>query len=329
MESQKIIITGAAGFIGTNVAEALVKKSYSIIAVDYLKEKDGLKRKHLELFPQENYYDGDKFLNLVKNDALPEIHAIIHLGAVTDTAEQDKNLLFEKNTEYSKILARYCAKKGIRFLYASSAATYGDGSKGYFDTERNLKPLNYYGLSKYLFDEWLIEEKNKPPQWVGFKFFNVYGPHEEHKGAMASVVYKGFNEIQQTGKLKLFKSYREEHKDGEQKRDFIYVDDIADVILFFLDHPEQSGIFNVGTGHARTFLDLAHGLFQTFGKKQNIEFIDMPDGLNKQYQYITEADIASLRRAGYTKELTSLEEGIKKYVEYLENNNHLLMASRG
>ncbi len=321
MESQKIIITGAVGFIGTNVAGALIKNSYSVIAVDYLKEKDDLKRKHLELFPYEKYCDGDDFLDLIKNDALPEVYAIIHLGAITDTSEQDKNLLLEKNTEYSKTLARYCAKKGIRFLYASSAATYGDGSRGYFDTERNLKPLNYYGLSKHLFDEWLVEEKNKPPQWAGFKFFNVYGPHEEHKSAMASVVYKGFHEIMRDGKLRLFKSYREGFKDGEQKRDFVYVGDVVDVILFFLEHSELNGIYNVGTGRARTFLDLADALFAALGKKPLIEFIEMPGVLKEHYQYFTEAEVTKLRNAGYKKEFTSLEEGVKKYVDYLLKEN--------
>ncbi|MBI2055917.1 MAG: ADP-glyceromanno-heptose 6-epimerase [Candidatus Sungbacteria bacterium] len=318
---KKIIITGAAGFIGTNVAKHLSEKGYSVVAVDYLKDSDEVKKKNLEAFKYEKYYDRDEFLELVKRDALPPVEAIVHLGADTNTQETDTEYLLKNNTEYTKELFLYCVRNNVRFLYASSAATYGDGSKGYSDNERNLKPLNPYGLSKHLFDEWCLEQTKKPPQWAGFKFFNVCGPHEEHKGTMASVVYKGFHEIQKTETLKLFKSYRNGYNNGKQKRDFIFVADIASVILFFLDHPEKTGIFNVGTGQARTFLDLGHALFKALGKKPNIEFIDMPEGLKDQYQYFTEADIGKLRSAGYTKEFTSLEEGVRKYVVWLKNKN--------
>lgn len=315
--NRKIIITGAAGFIGTNVAKYLSEKGYSIIVVDYLKGGDEIKQKNLAEFAYEKYYDGDEFLALVKNDALPNAGAVIHLGACADTRETDKDYLLRNNVEYSKEIFQYCTRNNVRFLYASSAATYGDGSHGYNDTERDLKPLNLYGLSKYLFDEWALCQKKMPLQWAGFKFFNVYGPYENHKGDMASVVYKGFHEIQKTGTLRLFKSYREGFKDGEQKRDFIYVGDICDVILFFLDHPESSGIFNVGTGNARTFLDLGYALFKALGQEPHIEFIDMPEGLKEQYQYFTEADVKKLRSIGYTKEFTSLEEGVRRYVEWL------------
>ncbi len=320
----KIIVTGAVGFIGTNIAEAFNKRGWEnlilVDAIDGMKAAE-LKKKNLAGLKYKKFYDRGEFLELIRNDALPPVEVIIHLGADTNTQEKDKEYLLQNNTEYSKELFKYCVRNGARFLYASSAATYGNGNRGCKDTERNLEPLNLYGLSKYLFDEWVYGEDKKPSQWAGFKFFNVYGPHEEHKGDMASVVCKGFHEIQKTGKLKLFKSYREEYKDGEQKRDFIYVDDIADVILFFLDHPELSGIFNVGTGHARTFLDLAQAIFLALNKEPNIEFIDMSEGLKEQYQYFTEADIAKLRSSGYTKELTSLEKGVSKYAGYLKKKN--------
>lgn len=314
---KRIIITGAAGFIGTNVAKFLAERGYSIVVVDYLKDGDEVKRKNLSVFDYEKYYDGDEFLELARTNALPKADTIIHLGACSDTREANREYLLKNNTEYTKELFLYCMRNNVRFLYASSAATYGDGSRGYSDNERNLKPLNPYGESKYLFDEWLYEQKKGPPQWAGFKFFNVYGPYENHKGAMASIAYKGFREIQKTGILRLFKSYREGYKDGEQKRDFVYVGDVCEVILFFLAHPEISGIFNLGTGKARTFLDLGHALFRALGKEPNIQFVDMPENLKNQYQYFTEANMMKLRSAGFTKEFTSLEGGIQKYVEFL------------
>lgn len=314
---KKIIITGAVGFIGTNVAKYFSEKGYSVIAVDYLKDGDEIKKKNLEAFKYEKYYDGDEFLELVKRGALLNVDVIIHLGACSDTREKDREFLMRNNLEYSKELFNYCARNDTKFLYASSAATYGDGSNGYKDTERNLEPLNLYGLSKYLFDEWVLGQDEKPSQWAGFKFFNVYGPYENHKGDMASVVYKGFSEIKKTGKLKLFKSYREEYKDGEQKRDFVYVEDICDVISFFLEHGEISGIFNVGTGKARTFLDLGYAIFSALEKEPKIIFKEMPDDIKKHYQYFTEADLCNLRALGYTKEFTSLEEGVKKYIGWL------------
>jgi ADP-L-glycero-D-manno-heptose 6-epimerase len=216
------------------------------------------------------------------------------------------------------VLFDYCLRNGARLIYASSAATYGAGEKGYSDSERDLKPMNPYAESKYLFDEFVLDSADKPRQWVGLKFFNVYGPGEAHKGQMASMVYHLYYKIRATGEAQLFKSSRAGIAHGEQKRDFVYVKDIAKVILFFLAHPEKSGIYNLGTGEARSFNDMARAVFAALGQQPVIKYIDMPAGLEAQYQYFTQADIAKLRAAGYTEKFYSLEEGVKEYI-----NNYL------
>ncbi len=311
-EDKKIIITGSAGFIGSNVHKALNDRGFTnIYVVDDL--NDDRKKKHLDNLKYQKYFDKKVFLNSL-ND-IQDVELIIHLGACTDTTVQDEAYFKENNIDYSKKIFKYCFEKNVRLIYASSAATYGGGEMGFDDNERNLKPLNLYGYSKYWFDEFILNSPNKPSQWVGLKFFNVYGPNEDHKEKMASMIYQGFQQIKRTGKVKLFKSYRSDYKDGGQERDFIYVKDIVSVILFFLDHPKQSGIFNVGTGKARTYLDLSNSIFRARGMEPNVEFIEMPENIRDKFQYSTQANISKLQAAGYDKPFVELEEGIRDYVQ--------------
>ncbi len=319
---KKIVITGAAGFIGSNVAKALSEKEGTeIIAVDYLVEKK--KKKNLAGFKYNKYFEKDKFLDELQKNQIPNIDTIIHLGACTNTTVTDERYVLENNTEYSKKLFDYCVKNGIRLIYASSGATYGDGSNGYDDQKRLLKPLNLYGKSKYLFDEYVLDNKIKPKQWVGLKFFNVYGPNEFRKGEMASMVFQCYNQIKKTGEVMLFKSSRSDYKNGEEKRDFIYIKDVIKVILFFLDNNKISGIFNIGTGKARTFLDLATAVFKSLKIKPKISFFEMPKDIKNKYQYFTQADISSLRAAGYKEDFFELEEGIDDYIKNYLNNDSL------
>lgn len=311
----KIVVTGGAGFIGSNLIKALNERNMTdIIVVDHL-EHNISKKENLLGLKYQAYLDRDEFMEQIEEDSIKDVDIIIHLGARTDTTEKDKDFLIKNNTEYSQKLFDFCLRNSCRFIYASSAATYGDGKQGYNDQEINLKPLNYYGLSKYLFDEWVINKTKKPSQCVGLKFFNVYGPNEYHKKFMASVIYHGFEEIMQGGCIKLFKSYKENYKDGEQKRDFIYIKDVVKIILFFVNNENLSGIFNVGTGKARSFLDLANSMFLALQRKSNVKFIEMPDGLKEKYQYFTQADISSLEKIGYKEPFTKLEEGVRDYVQ--------------
>lgn len=318
-ESKLFVVTGGAGFIGSNIVKALNEKGMQdIIIVDHLSHNKS-KKKNLTGLGYKHYLDRDEFLKQIQVNTIKGVDVVIHLGARTDTIEKDKDFLLKNNTLYSKYLYNFCVRNGARFIYASSGATYGDGSRGYSDRERKLKPLNYYGLSKYLFDEWMLDQKEKLSQWVGLKFFNVYGPNEYHKGFMASVVYHCYNQVKKNNVIRLFKSYRKEYRDGEQKRDFVYVRDAVNVILFFLNNTDKSGIFNVGTGKARTFLDLAHATFQALHRKPNIEFIDMPGDLKDKYQYFTQADISRLRDSGYREKFYGLEDGVYEYVQkYLD-----------
>ena len=248
------------------------------------------------------------------------------MGANSSTTEKDADHLLSNNFEYTKRLALYCINKNVRFIYASSAATYGGGNLGFDDNNelcKKLYPLNMYGYSKNLFDVWALK-KNMLDKIAGIKYFNVFGPNEYHKGDMRSVVNKAFKQIQETGKVKLFKSRNKDYKDGEQKRDFIYVKDAVDMTLFFLDHKDKNGLFNVGSGKARTWNDLVTALFNAMGKPVNIEYIDLPDHLADKYQYFTEANLDKIKKAGYTQKLSSLEEGVTDYVKnYLLPNNYL------
>lgn len=310
-----IIVTGAAGFIGSYLIQRLNQENFNaIIAVD--KFDNAEKNKNLIGSKIKERVDRDHFLTwLDKNYETVEF--IFHIGARTDTAEFDTALLNKLNTQYTKDIWVRCCKYQIPLVYASSAATYGLGELGYTDDESQipqLKPLNPYGQSKQDFDVWALKQKEKPFFWVGLKFFNVYGPNEYHKNRMASVIWHAYNQITKTGKMKLFKSHNPNFKDGEQMRDFVYVKDVADVCLFFMHSRKNSGIYNLGSGKARTFVDLTKAVFRALNKPENIEFIDTPVDIRDKYQYFTEANMEKLKSIGYRKEFTSLEEGARDYV---------------
>lgn len=304
-----LVVTGASGFIGRNVVE-LLSRSHAVIAVDRI-------RRPQEGHEVQAYLDAQELLQQ-SAEFWKKISHVVHLGASVDTGSSDRAGILENNFEYSKKLFALCAQYGVRFIYASSAATYGDGSQGFDDSRRDLHPQNPYAESKHLFDEFVRDASVRPPQAVGLKFFNVYGPHEGHKGRMASTVLFSYTQAKADGVIKLFRSLNLQYADGEQKRDFIYVRDIAKVIEFFINH-NISGIYNLGSGEARTFMDLARAVFAALGVEPRIEFIDMPERFRKQYQYYTKADMSRLRAAGYTEPFVTLEEGVRDYVQqYLE-----------
>jgi len=315
-----IIVTGGAGLIGSATVWQLNQMGYTdIIIVDHL--ANSTKWQNLRALQYQDYYEKTDFLQMVQTGKMPyNIQACIHLGACSSTTETDASYLVHNNFEYSKILAEYCQVNKIQFLYASSAATYGDGTKPFIDEEnnmQNLRPLNMYGYSKQMFDLWLKNKgvfQKQQTAVVGLKFSNVYGPNELHKDHMRSVVLRAYEQISSEGKMRLFKSYRPEYSDGEQVRDFIYVKDAVKMILFFLDNPRLSGIFNIGYGQTRTWNDLAKAVFTALNKPVNIEYIDIPDSLKERYQYFTCLDITKIRNAGYYSELTTLEDAIKDYV---------------
>ncbi len=314
-----IVVTGGAGFIGSAVVWKLNKLGNGeIVIVDHLGKSE--KWKNLVGLKYVDIYHKDEFWDLVLDDALPfQTEAILHFGACSSTTEKDADYLLYNNFKYTKTLAEYCLDKNIRFIYASSAATYGDGSNGYIDDEEKLdllKPLNMYGYSKHMFDLWAKRE-DIFDKIIGLKYFNVFGPNEYHKVEMRSVVHKAFGQIKETGKVKLFKSYNPDYEDGKQMRDFIYVKDAVDMTLHFLSNNE-GGLFNIGTGKARTWVDLVSTIFNSMNIEPNIEFIEMPEELRGKYQYFTEAKMDKLKLTGYKKEITSLENAVKDYVkEYL------------
>jgi ADP-L-glycero-D-manno-heptose 6-epimerase len=319
MKKPKIIVTGGAGFIGSNLVETLNQKGEDrIIIVDHLNE--GNKWKNLLGLNFLDYIEKDEFLEKIEKGYFKDVSAIVHLGACSNTTVKDLHYLYLNNYKYSQKLALFALENEINFIYASSAATYGDGSMGFSDEETllpKLKPLNPYGFSKHLFDLWLYYN-GLLNQVVGLKYFNVFGEKEFHKGEMRSVVLKAYEEIKKEGKVKLFKSYHPDYKDGEQLRDFIYVKDAVEVTIFFLENPKIKGIFNVGTGKARSFKDLVLAIFSALSLPPNIEYIEMPEYLKNQYQYFTQADITKLRKIGYNTPMWELESAIKNYVSYLE-----------
>ena len=265
-----------------------------------------------------HYLDKDQLL--VWLEGRKDVEAIIHMGAISATTERDFNKLVADNIQYSQALWAWCAQNKVPFFYASSAATYGDGDAGYDDISiENLRPLNGYGYSKHFFDQWVLRQLSEklptPPSWAGFKFFNVYGPNEYHKGRMASVAFHTFHQFSQTGAMKLFKSDQPEVAHGEQQRDFVYVKDCAAIIGHFFAGKGVNGIYNIGTGKARTFRDLATNVMTSMNKTPNIIYIDMPEDLKGRYQYFTEAPMAKIRAAGYTAPMTSLEDGVRDYVQ--------------
>jgi len=316
-----IVITGGAGMIGSMIAWHLnsVLGRDDLVIADRFSQPD--QWQNLCHRRYANYLDKDELLPWLEGTS-EKIDAIIHMGAISATTERDFNKLVQDNIRYSQQLWQWCAQHEVPFLYASSAATYGDGSKGYDDDEvtlDELRPLNGYGYSKQFFDQWALrqvkEKKPVPPQWYGFKFFNVYGPNEYHKERMASVALHSFNQFRELGTVKLFKSNLPEYADGMQLRDFVYVKDAAAIVAYFLANKGQSGIYNVGTGQARAFKDLAMAVMTGMGKKPSITYIDMPQDLHGKYQYFTEANIAKLRAAGYTQPFHTLEDGVSDYVQ--------------
>ena len=317
-----IIVTGAAGFIGSCLVKRLNQDNFNaVIVVD--KFGDPAKEKNLAGAKIKEWVDRDNFMTwLDKNYELVDF--IFHIGAKTDTSEFDTVLLNRMNTQYTKDIWTRCIRYQIPLVYASSAATYGLGETGYDDNESRihlLKPLNPYGQSKQDFDVWALQQKEKPFFWAGLKFFNVYGPNEYHKGRMASVIWHAFNQISKTEKMKLFRSHNSQFKDGEQMRDFVYVKDVVEVCIFLMHHRKNSGIYNLGSGQARTFFDLTKSVFRAMGKIADIEFIDTPTDIRDKYQYFTEANMTKLKKIGYAKPFRSLEEGTEDYVKnYLMEN---------
>ncbi len=311
-----IVVTGGAGFIGSNLIARLNEMGHDdIIVVDRLGTDE--KWKNLNGLKFNDIFDKDEFYKEIVEETFPfGLDVIFHLGACSSTTETDADYLLQNNYRYSLELVKYALPRKTRFIYASSAATYGNGENGYDDKGDigKLRPLNMYGYSKQMFDLWL-RKMGIAEKVVGLKYFNVYGPNEYHKETMRSVVHKAFEQIRDTGKVKLFKSYREEYKDGEQMRDFIYVNDAVDMTLYFMENRDTNGLFNVGTGKARTWNDLVTAVFKAIGKEPNIEYIEMPEDLRDQYQYFTEAKMDKMREAGYDKEINSLENGIEDYVK--------------
>ncbi|MDP9230844.1 MAG: ADP-glyceromanno-heptose 6-epimerase [Bacteroidota bacterium] len=324
--SSLIIVTGAAGFIGSCMVGYLNQHDYrNLILVDDFGIEE--KRKNWEGKAYAHVVERYNLFNWLKEHDI-KADFVIHLGARTDTTEFDYSILEELNVQYSMNIWKYCTANNIPLIYASSAATYGSGDKGYSDVHGlvyDLHPLNPYGVSKNEFDKWALDQEEQPPSWAGLKFFNVYGPNEYHKQRMASVIWHSFNQIRKNGVVKLFKSHKEGFKDGEQLRDFIYVKDVVKVIYWMMDEIQnssrtgqdkiQNGLYNLGTGTARTFNDLVKAVFAGLDRESNIVYIDIPDDIRDKYQYFTEADMNKLRNAGYVDEFYSLEKGVETYIK--------------
>ena len=316
--ARPIVVTGAAGFIGCNVVAELNRRGEDeIVIVDELGKDE--KWKNLVGLRYEDIVSPEEFLGLIEDGAFADARSVIHLGACSSTTEADADYLLRNNYQYTRVLVNWCESNEIRLVYASSAATYGDGTLGYNDADAvtpTLHPLNMYGYSKQMVDLWALKH-GLFKTIVGLKYFNVYGPHEEHKGEMRSMVTKSIEQIRERGAVQLFKSYNPQYKDGEQLRDFVWVGDAVDVTLQFAmqDYGAPGGLFNCGSGEARTWLDLAAAVFNALGVEEKIEFIEMPKELQGKYQYFTQAEMAKLRAAGYEKAFTSLEDGVRQTVE--------------
>jgi len=314
-----LLVTGGAGFIGSNVVASLNEAGRTDIVVNDVLGKDG-KWRNLQKRQLADFVPPDDLMKWLQGRKLD---AVVHLGAISETTARDGDLVIETNFRFSLALLDWCTATGTPFIYASSAATYGDGDEGFSDdwqpaALRKLRPMNLYGWSKQLFDLAVVDRVNKrqklPPQWAGLKFFNVFGPNEYHKGEMMSLVAKRFDEAKGGKPVRLFKSHRPGIEDGDQRRDFIFVDDAVAVVNWLLATPSISGIFNVGTGKARSFRDLITAMFTALGRAPNIEYIAMPDTIRDSYQYFTQASVDNLRRAGYNAGFTSVEDGVKRYV---------------
>jgi ADP-L-glycero-D-manno-heptose 6-epimerase len=321
-----IIVTGGAGFIGSAIVAELNSRGIEdILIVDYLQSDE--RWKNLRGLRYADYIEADDFYDMLVSSGLDlPVEAIIHMGACSDTTETDCSFLVKNNYDCTKVLASWAVDNDVRFIYASSAATYGEREDGFQDDENELEtlePLNMYGYSKQMFDLW-AKRAGLLDKIVGVKYFNVYGPNEYHKGKMMSFVPQAFKQIGESGAVKLFKSHRDDYKHGEQLRDFVYIKYAVNMTLFFLDNRDVNGIYNIGTGKARSWNDMAKAAFAAMDKDVNIEYIDMPAELQGKYQYYTQADISKIREAGYDKEITSLEDAIKDYIQnYLTHNAYL------
>lgn len=317
-KESKIIVTGGAGFIGSCVVRTLNDRGYNkIFIVDNIAETE--KWKNIRNKNYIDYIPRDDFINRLEAGDYDDVSAVIHMGACSSTTEKDFDYLWKNNVLFSERLWLFCSEKNIQLIYASSAATYGDGMLGFNDSMIDgLCPLNGYGYSKLAFDKWTTNQSIRPKQAVGLRFFNVYGPNEYYKGSMASMVFHGFGQIKDSGEIRLFKSCDERYMDGGQLRDFVYVKDVCKVIMHFLDNPNSEGIFNVGTGKSQSFAELGEAVFDALGIQENIRYIDMPEHLKEKYQYYTQADIGKLRATGYTEPFLDLNAGILDYV-----TNHL------
>ena len=319
-----IVITGAAGFIASNLLSRLNQDNFKdIVLVDDFSSEE--KNKNFETKIFTNKVDRNDFESWITNNH-KHVQFIFHIGAKSATTGFPKSTYDELNLNYSKMIWNKCVEFGLPLIYASSAATYGLGELGYKDSHEivdKLKPLNDYGVSKNDFDIWALKQERQPYFWAGLKYFNVYGPNEYHKERMASVVYHAFNQINKTGAMKLFKSHHPDYKDGEQERDFVYVKDLSEIMLFLMHHRKDSGLYNIGTGKARTFLDLVKNTFSAMSIEENISFIPTPEDIRDKYQYFTEAEMDKLRSIGYDKPFTSLEDGVKDYVQnYLKDEKY-------
>jgi len=320
-----IVITGAAGFIGSCLVRKLNDEGFvDLILVDdfskHSKDKNLEEKKFTAKVEREVFMDWLKLNHRF-------VQLIFHIGARTDTTEFNKDIFDKLNLNFSKEVWKACVEFGLPLVYASSAATYGAGEFGYDDSHEiveKLKPLNPYGESKNDFDKWILKQERKPYFWVGLKFFNVYGPNEYHKGRMASVIFHAYNQVVATGKMKLFRSHNPGYKDGEQLRDFVYVKDVVNVCYWLLHHRKNPGIYNLGSGRARTFLDLTRYVFKAVNKKEDIEFIDTPADIRDKYQYFTEANMSKLKNIGYTCPFYTLEEGVEDYVKNYLGGNKIL-----
>ncbi|OGN47022.1 MAG: ADP-glyceromanno-heptose 6-epimerase [Caulobacterales bacterium GWE1_67_11] len=323
MTPRMIVVTGGAGFIGSNiVARLTAETAYDVVVCDRLETADLAKWKNLAKHSIADFWAPEELFEQLERHA-ERIEAVVHMGAISSTTEPDADLILRTNFTLSRDLWDWCAIRDARMIYASSAATYGDGETGFKDDDdaeslSKLRPLNAYGYSKMLFDQYAVRQSDRgqaPPQWAGLKFFNVYGPNEGHKGGMKSVVAQIWPKVAAGETVSLFRSHNPNYADGGQLRDFVYVDDVVDIIEFLLQSPEVSGIFNAGSGQARSFDDLAKATFAAAGKAPSIEYVDMPEAIRDRYQYFTQARMDRIRAAGFEGQSTPLEEGVRRYVQ--------------
>ncbi|KQY75201.1 ADP-glyceromanno-heptose 6-epimerase [Brevundimonas sp. Root1423] len=323
MIRRMIVVTGGAGFIGSNIVARLCAEGRrDIVVCDRLETADLGKWKNLAKHPIADFWEPEELFDQLERNA-ERIEAVVHMGAISSTTEPDSDLILRTNFSLSRDLWAWCALRDARLIYASSAATYGDGGLGFEDQDdlrslTALRPLNAYGYSKYLFDQYAARQaqsRTAPTQWAGLKFFNVYGPNEYHKGGMKSVVAQIWPKVQADQPVTLFRSHNPNYADGGQMRDFVFVDDVVDMVEWLLETPEVSGVFNAGSGQARSFLDLANATFAAAGKTPRIEYVDTPESIRDKYQYFTEARMERVREAGFSGQSTPLEEGVRRYVQ--------------